>query len=195
MWRGASSADSSFMRFFLSSLCWLAVIAIAIAPARGQSGYDRPGGDYLRFVVPSGDPAVCAARCDRERRCRAWTFSYPGTEAIGGSTKAMCWLKSEVRPRVENPCCVTGVKGGGLVELRPGPIENAIDRYGGDYRHFEMPANPNVEACKQACEGESRCRAWTYVRPGYLGAAARCYLKDKIKPPRRKPCCLSGVVR
>ena len=59
-------------------------------PARpsAQAGFDRPGGDYARFVVPSGDPAVCAARCDREARCRAWTFSYPGTVAIGGSASA-----------------------------------------------------------------------------------------------------------
>jgi hypothetical protein len=90
---------------------------------------------------------------------------------------------------------VTGVKGGGLIELRPGPIENSVDRAGGDYRHFEIASNPSVEACKQICEGENRCRAWTYVRPGYLGPAARCYLKDKIKPPRRRPCCMSGVVR
>jgi hypothetical protein len=40
-----------------------------------------------------------------------------------------------------------------------------------------------------------RCRAWTYRRPGYGTAAARCYLKDAIKPPHRKPCCISGVVR
>jgi hypothetical protein len=182
------------LRFSLLALAWLALFAAANAPARAQLGFDRPGGDYARFVVPSGDPAVCAARCDRDQRCRAWTFSYPGTGAIGGSASAMCWLKNQVRPLVQNPCCITGVKGGGLVELRPGPIENSIDRYGGDYRHFEM-AGPKVEACKETCEGESRCRAWTYVRPGYLGTAARCYLKEKITRPRRKPCCMSGVVR
>jgi hypothetical protein len=175
--------------------CWLALLLAAATMAHAQTGFDRPGGDYSRFVVPSGDPAVCAARCDRDPRCRAWTFSYPGTAAIGGSQRATCWLKSEVQRLVQNPCCVSGVKGAGLVELRPGPIENAIDRTGGDYRNFEIPSDPNVETCKQACEGEDRCRAWTYVRPGYLGATARCYLKDKIKRPRRKPCCMSGVVR
>jgi hypothetical protein len=173
----------------------LALIAIAVVPARAQSGFDRPGGDYTHFTVPSGDPAICAARCDRDARCRAWTFAYPGTSAQGGSNAATCWLKSQMKPLVENRCCVTGVKGGGLGENRPGPIENSIDRYGGDYRHFDIPADPEAETCKKACEGENRCRAWTYVRPGYLGAAARCYLKDKIKPPRRKPCCVSGVVR
>lgn len=183
------------MRVLFGPCCWLAVAAIAMNSAHAQSGFDRPGADYARFAVPTGDPAVCAARCDRDARCRAWTFSYPGTAALGGSDRAMCWLKNAVRPRVENPCCVTGVKGGGMIELRPGPIENAIDRTGGDYRHFDIPDNPSVDKCKETCEGENRCRAWTYVRPGYLGPTARCYLKDRIKPPRRKPCCMSGVVR
>jgi hypothetical protein len=115
--------------------------------------------------------------------------------AIGGSTSAMCWLKSEVKPRVQNPCCISGVKGGGLVEMRPGPIESSVDRTGGDYRQSDVSKSPNAEACKQACEADNRCRAWTYVRPGYVGAAARCYLKEKITRPRRRPCCMSGVVR
>ena len=73
------------MRFFLSGLFGLALAAFAVLPAWGATGFDRPGGDYARFVVPSGDPAVCAARCERDGRCRAWTFSYPGTAASGGS--------------------------------------------------------------------------------------------------------------
>jgi hypothetical protein len=176
-------------------LACLALVAFAPGPAHAQLGFDRPGGDFARFVVPSGDPAVCAARCDREPRCRAWAFSYPGTGGVGGSASAMCWLKSEVKPRVENECCVSGVKGGGLVEIRPGPVEVAIDRAGGDYRSFDLPSDPSGESCKKVCEDENRCRAWTYVRPGYLGAAARCYLKERITRPRRRPCCLSGVVR
>jgi len=174
----------------------LAGLAVVMAgAAHAQAGSDRPGGDYARFVVPSGDPAVCAARCDREARCRAWSFSYPGTVTIGGSASAVCWLKSEVKPRVENQCCVSGVKGGGVVEMRPGPIESSVDRFGGDYRQFDVSKTPKAEACKEACEADNRCRAWTYSRPGYIGASARCYLKDKITRPRRKPCCMSGVVR
>jgi hypothetical protein len=187
------------VRFVLRSLCGamlaLAATAGAIAPAQAQSGFDRPGGDYARFVVPTGDPALCAARCEREPRCRAWTFSYPGTVAIGGRTLAMCWLKSRVTSAVANPCCVSGVKGGGLVEARPGPVEVSIDRFGGDYRNIELAPDPSGQSCKQACEKDERCRAWTYVRPGYQGPSARCYLKERVTRPRRKPCCLSGVVR
>ena len=62
------------LQIFRALIC-LVLLAITAMPARAQNGFDRPGGDYTRFVVPSGDPAVCAARCDREGRCRAWTFS------------------------------------------------------------------------------------------------------------------------
>ena len=34
-------------------------------------------------------------------------------------------------------------------------------------------------------KAEKRCRAWTYRRPGYGSAAAHCYLKETIKPPRQ----------
>ena len=183
------------MRIFLRGLCGLALGLLAAMPARAQTGFDRPGGDYARFTVPSGDPEVCSSRCDRDSRCRAWTFSYPGTAALGGSNAATCWLKNQVKPLVENRCCASGVKGAALVETRPGPIENSIDRLGGDYRNFDIPASKDVQACKEACEGENRCRAWTFVRPGYGAPTARCYLKEKITAPKRRPCCMSGVVR
>ena len=168
-----------------------AVVLSAGAPAHAQSGFDRFGGDYSSFAVRSGDPAVCAARCEREGRCRAWSFSYPGTAAPG----AMCWLKSQVTPRSEDTCCVSGVKGAGVLEKKSGPIEFSIDRTGGDYRNIDVKSDPTGAVCEAVCKEDNRCRAWTYVRPGYLGTSARCFLKDHIKPPRRKPCCVSGVVR
>ena len=167
------------------------IAAAAAAPARAQSGYDRRGGDYLSFPIRNGDPAVCAARCERDARCRAWSFSYPRTV----NALATCWLKNRVPPRHADNCCVSGVRGAGVIEPRRGPIEFSIDRYGGDYRNFEIAPDASGAACKAACYAESRCRAWTYVRPGYLGPSARCYLKDKVTRPRHKPCCISGVVR
>jgi hypothetical protein len=104
-------------------------------------------------------------------------------------------LKNNVPPRQEAHCCVSGVRGAGVIEPRTGPIEYSIDRHGGDYRHFELPADPAGKDCQAACESDKRCRAWTYVRPGYSTSAARCYLKSRITKPRRKPCCISGVVR
>ncbi|MGC1279594.1 MAG: PAN domain-containing protein, partial [Xanthobacteraceae bacterium] len=110
-------------------------------------------------------------------------------------TPAMCFLKREVVPRAQSDCCVSGVRGAGVIEPRAGAIEYSIDRYGGDYKSFETPPDPKGQACATACQGEKRCRAWTYRRPGYGSPAAHCYLKETIKPPRRRPCCISGVVR
>jgi hypothetical protein len=169
------------------ALLWLAMTG----PAAAQLGYDRRGGDYSTFTIRSGDPAVCAQRCERDGRCRAWSFSYPRTTHV----LATCWLKKEVPPPVEDSCCVSGVRGAGLIEPRRGEIEYSIDRHGGDYRHFDVQADPAGQSCKGVCDGDKRCRAWTYVRPGYGTTSARCYLKGRITKPRRKPCCISGVVR
>ena len=180
------------MRVLVSLAGALGLMVLAFAGlAQAQSGFDRPGGDYLKFEIRSGDPAVCAARCERDARCRAWSFSYPLTQA----PLAACRLKNRVPRRVEDHCCVSGVRGAGVVEPRRGPVEYSIDRLGGDYRNLEVPADPAGAPCKAACDADGRCRAWTYVRPGYAGPAARCFLKSRITRPRRKPCCISGVVR
>ena len=180
------------MRFFLRPFGFVACTAVlAWSAAWAQTGYDRRGGDYYKFIIKSGDPAVCASRCEHDARCRAWSFSYPGT----ADTIATCWLKNRVPPRVEDNCCVSGVRGAGVTEPQKGAVEYSIDRTGGDYKTVDVRPDPGGAPCRAACEADNRCRAWTYVRPGYAGPTARCYLKDKIPRPRPKPCCLSGVVR
>ncbi len=65
---------------------WLAGLLIALAllgGAKAQVGFDRLGGDYTSFPVRSGDPALCASRCERDSRCRAWAFSYPAPACAG----------------------------------------------------------------------------------------------------------------
>jgi hypothetical protein len=177
-------------------ICLAAVVALVVllaiggAPAEAQVGYDRPGGDFTSIPLRSGDPAQCAARCERDARCRAWAFSYPQTDSSG----AVCWLKSRVTARIAMPCCVSGVRGAGVLEPRGGPVEFAIDRVGADYRSFELPPDPTGLSCQSACEADGKCRAWTYARAGY-GGPASCFLKDRIPRPQRRPCCISGVVR
>jgi hypothetical protein len=169
----------------------LIALILSAGAARAQTGFDRIGEDYSNFQIRSGDPADCAARCDADARCRAWSFSYPATARAG----ATCWLKSRVPRPVQDNCCVSGVRGAALIEPREKAVEFSIDRVGGDYRDFAVPVDPKGAACRSACEGDNKCRAWTYVRPGYIGVAPRCYLKSEIKVPRRKPCCISGVIR
>ena len=180
-------------RRFRACVVTLAFLAAAAAtrPVRAQTDFDRPGSDYLSSPVASGDPADCALVCERDRRCRAWSFNYP-TAAAGG---AVCWLKSAVPARIPDNCCVSGVRGAGVVEPRNGTTETSIDRFGGDYRGFVLKGSEGDEACKAACTEDNKCRAWTYARPGYVGRDAHCFLKKEIKPPRHKAGFTSGVVR
>lgn len=175
-------------------LVLLAACLFAAQPALAQADFDRPGGDYQQLAVPSGDPAACALLCERDRRCRAWSFNYP--REGDGTEGAACWLKSTVPPRVEAPNSVSGVRGAGVVERHNSGVETSIDRFGGDYRSFAMaPSEASGDACRKACETDNRCRAWTYARPGYTGKSARCFLKNTITQPRRRPGLVSGVIR
>ena len=97
--------------------------------------------------------------------------------------------------RTEDNAVASGVRGAGVIKPRHGMREFSIDRTGGDYRNVDVDPDPKGATCEAACKDENRCRAWTYVRPGYLGTAARCFLKERITAPRHKPCCVSGVVR
>ncbi len=178
------------LRACVVTLAFLAAVIVA-RPALAQANFDRPGGDYLSSPVTSGDPADCALVCERDKRCRAWSFNYP-TDI---SSSAVCWLKSNVPARVQDNCCVSGVRGAGVVEPRNSTVETSIDRFGGDYRNFDLGSGEGDEACKAACAADNKCRAWTYARPGYAGRDAHCYLKKEIKPPRRKAGFSSGVVR
>ena len=69
------------------SVLVISVLSVAIAltrPAQAQANFDRPGGDYQSSPVASGDPIECALACERDRRCRSWSFAYP-TEIAGSA--------------------------------------------------------------------------------------------------------------
>jgi hypothetical protein len=191
--RGFESIGMEIGRLLRACVVALAFLAAAISarPALAQANFDRPGGDYVSAPVISGDPADCALVCERDRRCRAWSFNYP-TDI---TSRAVCWLKSSVPARVQSNCCVSGVRGAGVVEPRNGAVETSIDRFGGDYKSFDLKSSEGDDACKAACAADKQCRAWTYARPGYAGREAHCFLKKDIKPPRRKAGFTSGVVR
>ena len=184
MWGGR------LLRACLASSAFL-LAAVVAQPLYAQASFDRPGGDYQSSPVAPGDPVDCALVCEHDRRCRAWSFNYP-TDMAGS---AVCWLKNSVPARVADDCCVSGVRGAGVVEPHNNAIETSIDRAGGDYRNFELKKGESDETCKAACTADNKCRAWTYARPAYVGKEPHCFLKKEIKPPRRKPGFISGVVR
>ena len=109
----------------------------------------RLAGRRYSASLVAGDPAACAARCEREGRCRAWSFSYPGTV----TANAMCFLKSQVKPRVESECCVSGVKEAAVLEKKSDTVEFSMDRTGGDYRNLEVGTDPTGANLRSRVQG------------------------------------------
>lgn len=68
---------------------------------------DRFGADYTGFSLPTDNPKQCEDACRSDEKCRSWTYVKPNT--IRGP-KPMCYLKSAIPPRQDNPCCVSGTK-------------------------------------------------------------------------------------
>jgi hypothetical protein len=73
-----------------------------------------------------------------------------------------------------------------------GGMEADIDRPGLDYSSFDL-AQPDPAGCQSSCATDSKCKAWTYVKPGYQGAKARCWLKGSYPAASPNPCCVSGL--
>src|SRR5260370_1184605 len=102
---GSPAASSELLHRGPRRLAGVFVLLLALAaPAGAQVGFDRPGGDYANIAVRSGDPAACASRCERDPRCRSWSFSYP----TGGPSQAICWRKRQVTPLRPKSCRVSG---------------------------------------------------------------------------------------
>lgn len=72
-------------------------------------------------------------------------------------------------------------------------LERDVNRLGSDYQSFDLDAD-DPELCQEACDKDTRCKAFTYVKPGLQGPKAKCWLKDVVPQPRlNEGCCVSGV--
>jgi len=80
-----------------------------------------------------------------------------------------------------------GIPGAALAQAK---IEQNTDRPGSDIRNITF--NGTVNDCIRACAVERNCRAWTFVKPGFQGPSAHCFLKDAAPRPVANNCCTSG---
>jgi hypothetical protein len=96
--------------FVFSGCAWVLIAAPALAQpieVTLEPETDRAGGDYRNFESPL--PARCQSECEKDARCRAYTFVNPGIENRK-FRPGHCWLKSKGLSPSVNPCCVSGVK-------------------------------------------------------------------------------------
>jgi len=78
-----------------------------------------------------------------------------------------------------------------IITLFPLPA-HAVDGFnlpGSDYTNFSASS---AFVCRNSCGGDSRCQAWTWVKPGIQGPSGRCWLKDRVPTLVRDNCCNSG---
>jgi len=116
-------------------------------------------------------------------------------------TEARCLLKTAIFDQVHSPCCIAGIERQAAAEPGPappvfGPAPSSpmpdTNMLGFDYKHLD---GTDPAACESACKADNQCRAWTFVRPGVQGPAARCHLKASIPERTASPCCVSGIER
>jgi len=79
---------------------------ISSKPHFELSDTDRPGNNYRNFDLPQPDPNLCLEACQKDPRCKAFTYVKPGVQG----PKARCWLKDAVSPEKPSGCCISGVK-------------------------------------------------------------------------------------
>lgn len=152
---------------------------------------DMNGADYEDFDVPTGGWKSCHQACAEDAKCRAYTYVKSTDVSAGGH----CWLKDDQPKGRSAACCDSGVKLPGNQAINMG--KGDFDLPGHDYRNFTPRAANDAgrsDVCRKACGADSKCRAYTYVKPGVQGADAVCWLKDRApEKGKASDCCASGT--
>ena len=74
-------------------------------------------------------------------------------------------------------------------------LEYNFNRWGSDYRDFDLPTDASPQVCRQLCLKDDDCRAFTYGRPAAQGQKPHCWLKNAVPEPSADSHYVSGVVR
>ena len=112
----------------------------------------HPGSGRLR-PAPAGitpasrcAPAIPPNAPHAVSRTRA---AAPGPSPIPPpkATNVRLLLQIQGHGTVASTCCVSGVRGTGVIEPRSGAIEFGVDRNGGDYRQFDLADDASGKSC------------------------------------------------
>ncbi len=156
----------------------------ALAQGTIENDTNRWGGDYLS--VRTRYVQQCRDRCVSDTRCMSWTYE----KQKPGQSSAVCHLKNYIPAPSPNACCISGV----VRSTRT--LVNRTDfntnRPGADYARVST-SNTDALGCRDSCDRDPRCRAWTWVRPGYQERNAVCWLKAGVPGRIWNVCCISGV--
>ena len=79
----------------------------------------------------------------------------------------------------------------GIPSSASAAVYENTDMPGGDYASFKL--NGSSENCSYKCYNDPKCKAWTFVKPGFQGQSAVCWLKSTVPARRANKCCTSGT--
>jgi hypothetical protein len=133
-----------------------------------------------QFTPPEGQYCLFSDDCERPLIC-----------GPNGRCRAQC--------RTSRDCgggwvCLSGTCADPRMRPAQAVSEWNTNRPGNDYADISV-GSMDDHSCREACEADSRCAAYTYVRAGIQGLTAHCWLKDAHSPPVPDNCCISGIVR
>lgn len=72
-----------------------------------QASINQGDGQLLTYYGGT-TPEQCQADCDKNPKCKAFTFIRPG--AYSPNDPPMCYLVSEVKKLTPSSCCITAIK-------------------------------------------------------------------------------------
>ena len=202
-------------RVLRAALVGLLALAAPGSAAAQQSSYENGvtyGVGRLRVFAAAG-PQVCTAECQRDPRCRGWTFVRAQYDSAG---RSLCHLHARIYERSASACCVSGTiyNRDGAHPPYPGPghgpgpgpyppaqrwqstLFDGVTYGVGTYRYFNIPGQDSGY-CRDACGNDPRCNAWTYQRVEYNSSAGVpvCHLHRSVYRRDASPCCVSGTIR
>ena len=157
-------------------------LLLSCLPAFAVDGFNMPGLDYTNFNADTS--FICRNSCGGDARCQGWTWVKPGIQGPNGH----CWLKFKLPALVKDNCCSSGPRN--FISQGEMKAEDHTDRPGLDYNHFALDSWP---ACQQACLGDGRCAAWSWVLPGVQAPRGQCWLKGRVPNPATNTKVISGV--
>ncbi|MCJ7444499.1 MAG: PAN domain-containing protein, partial [Methanotrichaceae archaeon] len=137
-----------------------------------------PAAIWIVFYRSPSDSTLWYMGCDASGDCGG-RLGYEG-RSVPDSSDILYQPSGE-----EEPVTVT-------VLLPKIILDNNTNLPGSDYKNLELStADPNI--CAYQCSGDSACKAFTYVKPGYQGPKAQCWLKNVVPSQVQDECCVSGI--
>jgi len=191
-----------------SSRRWL----ILYPPLISSNCFDLQDDLYFKFLRIGGIPInnhynnehKVKVKVFRQHSCTGKSLSFPGPS----SNKSCFNLEDYTFSEKDRPQSVfvtyegpynhyhSKVHTKAPESKEPQWIEEDTDRPGKNFRNFWM-LPPGSKICREACEKDADCKAYTYVPPDLSGdpSKGRCWLKNGVPQPVSREGMVSGVKR